>query len=168
MGLKLEVEGELSKLIFFNWLSNVNNLLLSNGFRQMRSVIQWQQNSFFFGRSINYCSAAEGFAPKTSLFSAVGGSAPRPPSVIRLINSMVYSKRLPIQTFLLFNFWFKPSLFSKILVKWQTQATASDLPFYDIFHPHKVPFSKKFDDVIASDLCFAPSSPIKTPGYICA
>ena len=36
------------------------------------------------------------------------------------------------------------------------QSTASDLPFYDIFAPEKVAFSKIFDDVIACDLWFGP------------
>ena len=36
------------------------------------------------------------------------------------------------------------------------QATASDLPFYDIFAPQKVTFSKISDDVIACDLWFGP------------
>ena len=40
---------------------------------------------------------------------------------------------------------------------------ASDLPFYDIFAPQKVPFLKISDDVIACDLWFSP--PIKNPGY---
>ena len=36
------------------------------------------------------------------------------------------------------------------------RAAASDLSFYDIFAPQKVPFLKFFDDVIACDLWFAP------------
>ena len=43
------------------------------------------------------------------------------------------------------------------------EAMASDLPFYDIFAPQKVPFFKISDDVIACDLWFGP--PIKNPGY---
>ena len=35
-------------------------------------------------------------------------------------------------------------------------ATASDLPFYDIFVPQKVPLSKISDDVMACDLWFGP------------
>ena len=50
-----------------------------------------------------------------------------------------------------------------MLVKCQW-ATASDLPFYDIFAPQTLPFLKKFDDVIACDLWFGPP-PIKNPGY---
>ena len=43
------------------------------------------------------------------------------------------------------------------------QATASDLPIYDIFVPQKVPTSKISDDVIECGFWFGP--PIKTPGY---
>ena len=55
-------------------------------------------------------------------------------------------------------------LFTKILVKCQ-RATASDLPFYDIFAPQKVPFLKISDDVIACHLWFGPPPPIKNPSY---
>ena len=44
------------------------------------------------------------------------------------------------------------------------QATASDLPFYDIFVPQKFPLSKISDDVTACDFWFAPT-PIKNAGY---
>ena len=52
------------------------------------------------------------------------------------------------------------------MVKCQ-QTTASDLLFYDIFGPQKVPFLKISDDVIACDLWFAPPPPppIKNSGY---
>ena len=46
-----------------------------------------------------------------------------------------------------------PSPFTKILAKCH-QATASDLPFYDIFAPQKITFSKISDDVIGCDLWF--------------
>ena len=39
------------------------------------------------------------------------------------------------------------------------QATASGLPFYDVFVPPKVSFSKISGDVIACDLWFAPPPP---------
>ena len=65
--------------------------------------------------------------------------------------------------------WHQKRFFSKELqkiVKWlvrpQTQATASDLPFYDFFVPQKVPFSKIFDDVIARYLWFVPLPQSKT------
>ena len=54
--------------------------------------------------------------------------------------------------------------FSKILVKCQNQASASDHSLYDIFDPQKVPLLKTSDDVIACDLWFE-LPPIKIPGY---
>ena len=47
-GLKLQVKGGLNNLIFFICLSNVGNLVLSNGSEHEQNVIQWRQNSFFF------------------------------------------------------------------------------------------------------------------------
>ena len=32
---------------FFNWLSNVKNLVLSNGFEHLRNVFPWHQNTYF-------------------------------------------------------------------------------------------------------------------------
>ena len=49
------------------------------------------------------------------------------------------------------------------MVKCQ-DATASDLPFYDIFAPQKVPILKISDDVIACDLWLG-SPPNQNPGY---
>ena len=43
-------------------------------------------------------------------------------------------------------------------------ATASDLSFYDIFAPQKVPLLKISDDVIASDLWFG-HTPVKNSCY---
>ena len=72
--------------------------------------------------------------------------------MIRL-STLAYSTHLLSWTFALFNYYFSLSSFTKILVKSQ-QATASDLPFYDIFALLEVPFLKIFDDVIACDLWF--------------
>ena len=57
-----------------------------------------------------------------------------------------------------------PLPLAKILVICQRQATALYLPFYNIFVPEKVPLLKIFDDVIACNLWFAPSPPIKNFG----
>ena len=57
---------------------------------------------------------------------------------------------------------FRPLHLPKYWSKCQ-QATALDLPFYDISAPQKVAFLKISDDVIASDVVWAP--PIKNPGY---
>ena len=46
--------------------------------------------------------------------------------------------------------------FRKILIWCQNQASASDLPLYDIFVPQKVFLLKISDDVIACDLWFEP------------
>ena len=87
------------------------------------------------------------------------------PSVIRSSYTIVYSTRLAIQTFLLFNFWFNPFPFSKILFKCQTLATASDLPFYDIFVLQKVPLSKNFHNVMHAFCGLPLPPPLKNPGY---
>ena len=38
----------IEQLNFFDWLWNVKNLVLWNGFELVRNVIQWDLNSFFF------------------------------------------------------------------------------------------------------------------------
>ena len=74
---------------------------------------------------------------------AAGGFAPRPPSMIRFNHStLLYSAHLPILTFSHFNCWFKPFPLSEFPVTCQHQATAFDLPFYDIFASKKIPLSK--------------------------
>ena len=109
----------------------------------MRNVIQWCWNSFFSKKKI------------TKNRPAAGGFAPRPPSIIRLnYSTHIYSTRLLIWTFLDFNNWFKLSLLNEFLVTCQHQATASDLPFYDIFAPTKNSCFEVSDDVIACDLWF--------------
>ena len=37
----------IEQLNFFDWLSNVKNLVLSNGCEHVRNAIQWDLNSFF-------------------------------------------------------------------------------------------------------------------------
>ena len=85
--------------------------------------------------------------------------------MIRLNHStLLYSTRLPIQTFSHFNYWFKFSPLNEFLLTCQHQATAFDVQFYDIFAPTKNSFFEVSDDVIACDLRFGPL-PIKNPGY---
>ena len=38
---------KIEHINFFDCLSNVKNLVLSNGFEHVRNVIQWDENSFF-------------------------------------------------------------------------------------------------------------------------
>ena len=98
---------------------------------------------------------------------ADGDFVPRLPSVTRLsyISLLNTSPKLNIFTLLHLHFFLNltPSLLNKILVKCQ-QATASDLPFYDIFAPQKVPLLKISDDIIACGLKFG-APPIKNPDY---
>ena len=62
-----------------------------------------------------------------------------------------------------FTFIFGLSSFpiAKSWLRANTQATASDLPIYNIFVPQKVPLSNISKDVITCDLV----PPIKNPGY---
>ena len=85
--------------------------------------------------------------------------------MIRLnYSTLLYSTRLPVLTFSHFNYWFKSSPLNEFLVTCQHQATAFDVPFYDIFAPTKNSCFEVSDDVIACDLRFGPP-PIKNPGY---
>ena len=56
---------KIQLLNFFNWLSNVKNLVLWNGSEYVGNVIQWCENSFFLTITKNR--------------SAAGGVALRPP-----------------------------------------------------------------------------------------
>ena len=95
-----------------------------------------------------------GFAPRPPKPLAAGGSAPRPPSVLRLryTTFLNTSPKLDICYFQLLH---KALSLCKILPKCK-QATISDIPSYDIFVQQKVPLLKIFDDVIACDLWFGP------------
>ena len=74
----------------FRLALNVKNLVLSNGCEHVRNVIQWDYNSFFF-QKLTKIAQRLGALPPDPI--ATGGSAPRPPSVIRLI-TLTFSKRL--------------------------------------------------------------------------
>ena len=66
----------------------------------------------------------------------------------------------------------KALFLKEFLVTCQHQATASDLPFYDIFARSKSSSFKVFDDVIAYDLWFGPlqskilATPMRGMSYI--
>ena len=55
----------IEQLNFFDWLSNVKNLVLSNGCEHVRNVIQWDQNSPFFPKTYKNRPAAGGLAPRS-------------------------------------------------------------------------------------------------------
>ena len=85
--------------------------------------------------------------------------------MIRLNYSHLLTQtRLPIETFSHFNYWFKPFPLNEFPVTCQHQATAFDVPFYDIFAPAKNFPVEVSDDVIACDLLFWPP-PIENSGY---
>ena len=96
---------------------------------------------------------------QTPIASGDWGFAPRTPFEIHFS----YTSLLDTSSvFNIFKFGFKPSPFSKILVKCQTR------PWLLIFHFTMTLYHKKFllkisGDVIACDLGFAP--PIQNPGY---
>ena len=51
----------IEQLNFFDWLSNLKNLLLSNDCELVRNVIQRDLNSFFFPKTYKNLPAAGGF-----------------------------------------------------------------------------------------------------------
>ena len=97
---------------------------------------------------------AGGFASRPPKPLAAGGSAPRPPYVLRL-RYTTFPNTFPKLDIFTFQLLLKALSLCKILLKCQ-QATISDIPSYDIFVPQKVPLLKTFDDVIACDLWFGP------------
>ena len=94
--------------------------------------------------------ASGGFAPRPSKPLAIGDSAPRPPSMMRLSYTSLLAHVSHFGNFHLL-----------ILVN---HTTSSGLPFYDIFVPQKNLLSKISDDVIACNFGFGLSS-IKNSGY---
>ena len=90
-----------------------------------------------------------------------GGSASRPPSVLRLRYTS-FLNTFPKLDICTFQRSLKALSLCKILLKCQ-QTTISDIPSYEIFVPQKVPLLKNFDDVIASDLWFGHPYQSKIP-----
>ena len=97
------------------------------------------------------------FQKITKNYPATGGFALRPSSVMCLnYNALLLTTRLPIETFSHFKYWFKPSSLNEFLVTCQLQATASDLPFHNIFAPTNNFSFEVSGDVIPCDLWFGP------------
>ena len=67
----------IEQLNFFDWHSNVKNLVLSNGCEHVRNVIQWDQNSPFFQKRTKIALRL-GVSPQTPIAVGGWGSAPRP------------------------------------------------------------------------------------------
>ena len=101
-------------------------------------MIQWHQNSFFFQK-----------IPKNP-----PGVRPQTPVCMRLIYTGLLNTSPNSD---IFNFWFIPSSYTKVLVKYQQHR-----PRLLIFHctislpPQKVPLLKISDDVNACDLWSSP------------
>ena len=80
----------IQQLNFFDWLSNVKNLVLSNGCEHVRNVIQWNKNSFFF-QNLQKSPSGWGLCTQTLIVTGVWGLHPQ--TVIRL-STLAYSTRL--------------------------------------------------------------------------
>ena len=116
--------------------------------------MQWDLNSFFFPKTYKNRPAAEGLCPQTPIAISGWGLCPQTTvsDTFEYSSLLNTSSKLDFYTFQQLVF---ALFFTKILAKCH-QATASDLPFYDIFAPQKITFSKISDDVIACDLWFGP------------
>ena len=106
--------------------------------------MQWDLNSFFFSKNLQKSPSGWGLCTQTPIAIGGWGLCPQTP----VCDTFEYTSLLT---------------FTKMLAKCH-QVTALDLPFYNIFAPQKITFSKISDDVIASDLWFGPP-PIKNLGY---
>ena len=152
----------IEQLNFFDWLWNVKNLVLSNGSELVRNVIQWDLNSFF-SKNLQKSPSGWGLCPQTPIAIGGWGLCPQTP----VSDTFEYTSLLNTSSKLDF-YTFQQLVFALSLYqnpgKVCHQATASDLPFYDIFAPQKITFSQISDDVIACDLWFGPL-PINNPGY---
>ena len=63
----------IEQIIFFYWLSNVKNLVLSNGCEHVRNVIPWDLNSFFF-QKLTKIAQRLGLCPQTPIATGVCGT----------------------------------------------------------------------------------------------
>ena len=120
----------------------------------MRNVIQGHRNSCFFQKTYKKSPNGWGLRHQTPKASGFWGLRPRPPSVLRLRYTTFLNTSPKLDIFA-FQLLLKALSLCKILLKCQ-QAAISDIPFYDIFVPQKIPLLKIFDDVIACDLWFGP------------
>ena len=84
--------------------------------------------------------------------------------MIRLSYASLLNTSLNSDIFI-FYFWFKTFSFSKVLVKCHTKATASDLPFYDIFVPTKSSSLNNFWWRHCMRFVVCPPPPNKNPGH---
>ena len=120
--------------------------------------------AFFFPNKLQKnCPSSGGLLSRPPKPPVAESSASRP-RLWYLGVTLVYSTRLSIYIFAHFSFGFKQkSPLSKILVTCQTQSTASNLPFYDIFARK----SSSFENFWWRHCmwCGLPTPPIKNPAH---
>ena len=75
---------------FFNCLLNVKNLVLSNGSKQERIVIQWHKNSYFFKYLQKIALRLGASLPDPDSLRRLGAPPLRPPSVTQLVYSTCF------------------------------------------------------------------------------
>ena len=68
----------------FNWLSNLENFVLSNGSENVRNVIQMALKEPFFPRNLQKSLSGGGVCPQTPIASGGWWLRPQAPSVTRL------------------------------------------------------------------------------------
>ena len=79
-GTLIASKKRIEQLNFFNWISNVENLVLLNGCEHVRNVIQWDYNKFFFQKLIKIAQRLGTSPPDPHIRRRLGA----PPVVIRL------------------------------------------------------------------------------------
>ena len=68
----------IEQLIFFDWLSNVKNLLLSNGCELVRNMIQRDLKSFFFQKLTKIAQRLGALPPDPHSHRRLGAPPPDP------------------------------------------------------------------------------------------
>ena len=121
----------------------------------------------FFQKITKNCPAVESFAPRPPSLRRLGDPPPEPRLWYVWITVHFFTQpRLPTYIFLHFTFTFKLAPLNEFLVICQHQATAFDLPFFDIFATTKIPLPKFLISSMHVIRDLPPSClPIKNPGY---
>ena len=98
----LEFNGKrrIEQLNFFDWLSNVKNLVLSNGCELVRNVIQLDLNSFF-SKNLQTSPSGWGLSPQTPIATGGWGLRPQTPvcDTFEYTSLLNTSPKLEIYTF---------------------------------------------------------------------
>ena len=97
----------IEQLDYFDWLSYVKNLVVSNGFEHVPNVIQWDQNNFF-SKNLQKSPTGWGLCPQTPIATGRWGLRPHTPvcntfEYTSLLNTSPKLDRLHFLTI-----WFHP------------------------------------------------------------